>query len=185
MRIAINIVAYQLAWWACILSARAEASWVGLAVTAAVLALHLLITPDRRREAWFVPLAAALGYAVDTFATLLGALRFEPDLLPMLPAPLWIAAMWLAFATTLNVSLAWLKPRLLLAAVLGAASGPLAYAAGVALDVVVMPNPIWSVVVLAVLWGATLPVLMLIAVRVGSPRQATGGPAEACVGRVA
>jgi hypothetical protein len=164
-RIALNILGHQLAWWACVLSARADAASIGIGVTAGIVAMHLVVSPARRFEAWFIPLAAALGYAVDTIATVLGALQFDGNPQPALPAPLWIAALWLAFATTIHTSFSWLRNRLIIAAILGAVSGPLAYAAGVALNVVAMPQPVWSVIVLGVLWGATLPVLVLIAAR--------------------
>lgn len=165
MRIAVNILGHQLAWWACVLSARADAASIGIGVTAGVVAVHLIVSPARRFEVWFIPFAAALGYAVDTIATLLGALQFDGNPQPALPTPLWIAALWLAFATTIHTSFSWLHNRLIVAAFLGAASGPLAYAGGAVLDVVTLPQPVFSVVVLGVLWGATLPILVVIAAR--------------------
>lgn len=185
MRVMLNILGYQVAWWAAVLSARAGAEWIGLAVTAVVLVLHLLVSPARRSEAWFIPLAAAVGYAADTLATLLGALEFNSNPHSILPAPLWVAALWVAFATTLNCSLSWLRSRLVLAAVLGAASGPLAYAAGVALDVVAMPSPVLSTVVLAVLWGATLPIVMLIAAWASRQQHPADTPLQECLGDAA
>lgn len=161
-RIAVNILGHQIAWWACVLSARADATSIGLGVTAGVLTVHLIVSPARRFEAWFIPLAATVGYTADTIATLLGALQFDGNPQPALPAPLWIAALWLAFATTIHTSFSWLRNRLVAAAALGAISGPVAYAAGAALDVVTLPHLAFRVVVLVVLWGATLPILVLI-----------------------
>ena len=41
--------------------------------------------------------------------------------------PVWILALWCAFASTLNVSLVWLQGRYLMAILLGAIAGPIAY----------------------------------------------------------
>lgn len=162
-RIALNLLGHQVAWWACVLSARADAARIGIGVALMVSSLHLMFSRDRKFEAWSIPLAAAIGYAVDTVATLLGALDFPAQTNPLLPAPIWIAALWLAFATTINTSLTWLRSRPIAAAALGAVSGPVAYAGGAFFDVVTLPNPLLSVAVLAILWGAAVPALVLIA----------------------
>jgi hypothetical protein len=164
-RVVINILGFQTAWWACVLSARANASWIGIGVTAAVFALHLARAPRRQSEAWFIPLAALLGFAADTTATLLDALRFSHGLGQFIPTPLWVMALWLAFATTLNTTFAWLRNHLVVAVVLGVVSGPLSYAAGAALGVVNIPDALWSIAILGLLWGTALPVLVLIGAR--------------------
>lgn len=181
-RIVINILGFQIAWWACVLLARADAAWVGLGVAVAAVALHLAVSPARASEAWFIPLAAMLGYTADTAATLLGALDFEVGRPRALPAPIWVAALWLAFATTLNTGFAWMRDRIFVAAAVGAASGPLAYAAGAALGIVILPQPIWSVVVLATLWGITLPILVLMASRTVRTRRAADAVPQQCTG---
>ncbi len=173
-RIVLNLVGFQIAWWACVLSARGGMPWIGLTVTAIFVATHLFISPLRRFETWFIPAAAALGYAADNVATLVGALEFNNPMQPILPAPLWILAMWLAFATTLNLSLSWMRDRYLVAMLVGAASGPISYGAGAALNIVAMPRPEMSVIVLAVLWGATLPALMYIGARAARRRPQPG-----------
>ncbi|MCO6435733.1 MAG: DUF2878 domain-containing protein [Phycisphaerae bacterium] len=164
-RIAANLLGFQTAWWACVLSARSDRAWIGICIALVAFTVHLAVSPMRRVDWWFVPLAAGVGYAADNIATRFGALEFPVAESVMFPAPLWVGALWLAFATTLNTSFAWLKARPGLAAVVGAISGPLSYAAGSALGVVTLPSPAWSALVLAVAWGATLPGIMLIATR--------------------
>ncbi len=181
-RIIVNILGHQVAWWACVLSVRADAAWIGIGVSAVVFAVHLAVSPLRRVELWVIPVAAVLGYSADTAATLLGALKFEDNPQPVLPAPLWIFALWVAFATTLNTSLSWLRDRLGVAAVVGALSGPLAYAAGAALGVVALPNPFWSVSVLAVFWGCTLPIQILMATRAAGLERSAGVVLQECSG---
>lgn len=161
-RIALNLAGYQGAWWACVLSVRGGMPWVGLLVTACVLIMHLLISPARRGEFWSIPLAAAVGYAADTLATLVGALEFGDSEAGLLPTPLWIGALWLAFGSTICTCFGWLKGRVFAAALMGATSGPMAYGAGAALGVVTFPHFAWSMTVLAVLWGLVVPVAVAI-----------------------
>ncbi len=157
-RIALEVAGYQVAWWSCVLSVRAEAIWVGLTVTVVVFAIHLSYSPNVQGELWAVPVAAGMGFLTDIVATWLGALKFESATLPLLPAPLWIAAMWLAFAMLIVPCFAWLADRPLAAALMGATSGPTAYGAGVALGIVEMPHLWWSVLTLAVLWAIVVPI---------------------------
>lgn len=146
-----------------------EICGLGIGVTLTLFALHLIFSKDRVFEAWTIPIAAMLGYTVDTAVTLLGALDFPTGSGWRLPAPLWIAALWLAFSTTINTSLAWLRHRPLAAFAVGAASGPIAYAGGAFFEVVSFPNSALSVTVLMVLWGAAIPVLISFAVRSSIP----------------
>jgi hypothetical protein len=63
---------------------------------------------------------------------------------PALLAPAWILAMWVAFAMTLNHSLAFLKTSPMAALVLGAVGAPLAYlAAGRGFGAVEFTPPAW------------------------------------------
>ena len=44
-----NFVAYQLAWFACVLGAAHDLAWVGAVFAVAVAALHLALRRDRDR----------------------------------------------------------------------------------------------------------------------------------------
>jgi hypothetical protein len=79
--------------------------------------------------------------------------------------PLWLVSMWALFATTLNVSLKWLKDRYVLAAVFGAIGGPVAYYAGHRIGAVDFYNTLNSMIAVGAGWAVIMPVLMLIANR--------------------
>lgn len=160
LRVALEIAGYQVAWWSCVLSVRADSMWIGLLVTCVVFAIHLACSSHWRYELWAVPVAAGMGFLSDNAATLLGAIQFESATIPLFPAPLWIASMWLAFAMLIVPCFAWLADRPLAAALMGATSGPTAYGAGVALEIVTMPHLLWSVIVLAVVWAIIVPVVI-------------------------
>ena len=74
-------------------------------------------------------------------------------------------AVAVAFATTLNVSLAWLKRSLPLAILFGAIGGPLAYAAGAKLGGLVFVQQMPALIALAIGWAAITPLLLRIADR--------------------
>jgi hypothetical protein len=160
MRLAINIIGFQATWWACLLSASAGIAWVGILVMLMVLAIHLTLSSDRARETFIVLTAGATGYAADALATLVGVLEFGTHAFAFLPAPLWIAALWLAFATTLKVTFGWFAERPMMGILLGAISGPLSYLAGSAFGVLSLPLGVISLLVLAASWGILVPVLI-------------------------
>jgi hypothetical protein len=79
--------------------------------------------------------------------------------------------MWAMFATTLNLSRRWMQRRLLLASLLGAIFGPLAYLAGEELGAVNFESRFLAISALAVIWAVSMPLLMSVATRwSGSPR---------------
>jgi hypothetical protein len=96
-----------------------------------------------------------------------GVLRYAAPS-PALPAggaPLWILGLWLAFAATLQCSLAFLQRRRWLAAAFGAIGAPLAYlGAAHGWQAVVFAAPSWpTLLALAGAWALALPVLATIA----------------------
>jgi len=77
-------------------------------------------------------------------------------------APYWIIVMWGLFATTLNVSLRWLKNRTMLAAFVGAIAGPLAYYGGQKLGAVQFLDTEFAFIALALGWAVFTPLLMIL-----------------------
>jgi hypothetical protein len=74
----------------------------------------------------------------------------------------WILALWLAFASTLNLSLAWMQGRYLIAMLFGASGGPLAYFGAQNIGAVTLPSST-SYIALSVGWAVITPVLLYIA----------------------
>jgi len=165
MNLALNFVAFQLGWFACVLGAAGGLPWAGPLVVLGVVGLHLLRVRRPGCELKLVLAAAALGIVVDSLLLASGWLQYPSGLwLPGL-APYWIVAMWALFATTLNLSLGWLRGRPVLAAVLGAVGGPLSYLAGEKLGGIGLIQPTFALAALAVAWAIAMPLLMRLAVR--------------------
>jgi hypothetical protein len=104
-----------------------------------------------------------MGLVFDSLLVISGWLNYPSGMILPGVAPYWILAMWAMFATTLNVSMAWIKSSLVLAAVLGAIFGPLSYIAGEKIGGVELVDANASIIALAVIWGIAMPLLVIAA----------------------
>jgi hypothetical protein len=161
----LNFIAFQVGWFACVVGGAQGWPWLGVAVTAAIIALHLYHAAQPGRELTLIALSGFVGLVADSLLTGLGLLQFPSGQLHPQWAPYWMIALWMAFATTFNVSLRWLKSRLGLASLLGMIAGPLAYAGGAQLGGVVFANPLASLLAVAGVWTLAMPLLLIIAGR--------------------
>ena len=161
----LNIAAFQLGWFACVLGAAHGWPWAGVAVAVAVVALHLARAASPMDELKLIVFAVLIGALWDSLLVSLGWIAYPGETLITGAAPHWILALWALFATTLNVSMRWLKQRLLMAFVLGAVCGPLSYWAAVRLGAVQFIEPLHIVIALALGWALIMPLLMLLSRR--------------------
>lgn len=162
-RNAINVVLFQAAWFAAVLGAAKGMFWLGPLSMIPVLAIHLALQDDRRGEAKLLLTAALLGLAFDTVLVAGGVFTPLQHFFPRPVSPPWMICLWLNFAATLNVSLAWLRGRYVLAAFFGSVGGPLAYYSGARLGATEMLPSTTSMLLLALGWGIMTPLLVLMA----------------------
>lgn len=159
-----NVLGYQAVWLACVGGAASGRVWPGvvaaLAFAIATLALGGRRADDLRTLAFVLP----LGFVVDSSLVASGWISYSPSGPAASLAPAWIAAIWLAFAFTLNHSLAFLRPHRALSAVLGLAGGPLAYwGASRAFGVIEFAQPaLTTLLVVGLCWAALLPLLFAL-----------------------
>jgi len=160
MRLLINLLLFQVSWFACILGAAHGYRWLGPAVVCASIALHLLtqIPPsERRTEIALMLRATILGLFIETALIQTQWISYTGTTPPY--PPLWLIALWPAFAMTLRHSLAWLQGRSILAILLGAVAGPLSYMAGAQLGAATLAHPLAAMIYLAIAWAITMPLL--------------------------
>ncbi len=160
----INLVLYQAGWFACVLGAARGHPWIGGAAALSLVAVHALLARERARELRLLVAASLIGAVLDSLQVLLGTLRFETGQpVPWLMPP-WILVMWAQFATLLRFSLGWLLGRAGLAALLGAAGGPVAFLAGERLGAVRLHPETWpSLLSLAAAWAIAMALLTRLA----------------------
>ena len=172
----LNLVSLKVGWLSCILGAAAGAPAFGPAVVLVLVAVHIALRPNRTSELALIVGAGILGYAIDSILVLTGMLGFPEPAVWGWPSTVWMVALWCNLATSLRGCLSWLQDRLVLAAVVGAITGPLAYVAGARLGAATLPEP-WalSVGAIAVAWIVGLPALILLerwTRRLGAPANA-------------
>jgi hypothetical protein len=171
MNVLVNFMVFQAAWFATVLGAAKDAPWVGLIVILAAAALHLRNTRLPLIEARLLASAMVLGLVVDSLLLASGWIAYpNGQWIPAL-APYWIVAMWALFATTLNVSMRWMRGRYVLAALFGAVGGPLSYYAGSRLGAMTFVDPQAAVAALAMAWALAMPALMWLAARLDGTRE--------------
>jgi len=160
-----NYALFQGVWLVAVWGASAGRLYDGLAAALVMLAVHAAMVPAgaRRHELVYVAAATLAGTAVDSALSGLGLIFYPGSRGWTAPtAPPWIVGLWLAFAMLPRFSLAWLRARPLLAAVLGAVGGPLSFLAGARLGAVAAGAPVtW--VALAVEYAVATPLLLGLA----------------------
>ncbi len=155
----INLVAFNLAWLVCVGSAAAGFPIAGAIVVAIAVALHLMLADNVRGELLLLGIAAAIGFGWESFLVSANVLDYGSTRV----APYWIVAMWILFATTINVGMRWLRRSVVLAAVAGAVGGPLSFVAGERMGAVAFPEPVLTLIVIAAGWAVLLPAVVHIA----------------------
>jgi len=165
MTLAVNIVLFQAACFTSVIGAAHGRVWLGLLAIAVAVAWHLARAPQPLRELGLLAIATAIGLVFETMMLNAGLTRYSSGATLGL-APLWMVAMWMLFATTLNVALRGLRERTWLAALLGAIGGPLAYFGGERLGALQFVDPrALSLLAIALGWALLAPVLLRVAAR--------------------
>lgn len=157
---------YEAVWFAAVIGAGRGLAWPGVAATLSFAAWRLGVSSHRIVELRLIGVALAIGIVIDGLGVGLGLLGYASPW-PWAEAPAWLTALWVAFALTIVPLFGYLYRRLWLAALFGAIGGPLAYlSAAHGWHAVVLSPPTWrALLLLAVAWAITLPLLCALARR--------------------
>jgi hypothetical protein len=161
----INVALFQAAWFAAVLGAARGMLWIGPLAMIPTLAVHLVLQENRRGELKLLLAAGLLGFLFDTAFVAGGVFTPLQHLFPRPFSPPWMICLWLNFAATLNVSMAWLRGHFLLAVLFGAIGGPLAYYSGARLGATEALPTKTGMLLLAIGWGVMTPLLVRLAQR--------------------
>jgi len=134
-------------------------------VAAAVIGLHLALARRAFPEALLIVAASLIGLVWDSALIAIGLFTYPSGVLVPGLAPYWMIALWAVFATSLNLSMGFLKGRLWLAALVGGIGGPVSYLAGGRLGGLEMSDPTLALGAQALGWAVLLPVLTHLAAR--------------------
>ncbi len=160
----VNAAAVQVGWTACALGAAHGLAWIGPVIVILLVGAQLPLVAFPSRQAVFIGLVALGGWLLDSSLAAAGMFSFPPGQSWGRLAPVWMAALWANFATTLHLAFDWLRGRYLLAAVLGAIGGPLAYWGGHGLGAIdLAPSLPLALAAIAVEWAVAMPLLVRLA----------------------
>jgi hypothetical protein len=162
LRKVINFIVFQAAWFATVLGAAHGMPWLGVAAVPLALALHLALSPDWRPELLLAISAAGTGFIFDSALVAAGSFSPIPYGFPKPLSSLWMVMLWVNLATTINVSMGWLRGRYALGTVLGAIGGPMAYYSGAKLGAMTrLPDP-GDLIGIGMAWAIAFPLLLVV-----------------------
>ncbi len=161
MKQLINFVLFQVAWFACVLGAANSLPWLGVLVTLLVICWHLFQAKFIQPELKLLLTVLVIGGLFDQALLSTGLLDYVNHGWSNAVVPVWILALWLAFASILNVSLLWMREKYLLGVIFGAVGGPLAYFGAEKLGAVTLHGTN-SMLTLSVGWAVITPILLLL-----------------------
>ena len=165
MYLLINFFAFQIGWFVCVLGAANSIPLLGPVIVAAVIAMHLSQSNKPVRELALTGVAGLLGALWESALVMVGWIEYPSGNIAAGFVPYWIVAMWMLFATTLNVSLRWLRNRTSLAVVLGGIAGPLTFYGGAQLGGLIFLDQRAALIALSFGWAVMLPTLIILSTR--------------------
>lgn len=158
-----NFVLFQVGWFAAVVGAAYGYPLAGVIYALAFAAWHhWRLENGRGRELLFVVSSGLLGYVMDSVLVLGGFIVFPAFAWLGYPTTVWMVCLWVMFSMTLRHSLGWLRGRYLLAAVLGAVSGPLAYWAGSKLGAIELVGQGRAVAAISAVWTVSMIALLRV-----------------------
>ena len=160
MMYVLNFLAFQIGWLSSVYGGAQQMPWLGPLAVAGALALHFRFARRPLTELILVLSCAVIGSFFDSALVTFGWVQYPSGMFFESAAPYWIITMWMLFATTLNVSMRWLRGRDMLAAFFGLIGGPLTYLAGQKLGGIVLVDQFAALLALGIGWAVMMPILL-------------------------
>jgi hypothetical protein len=154
-----NFLFFQAGWFACVLGAAHQQVFWAVTGSLAYIAFHIWRAHSPKQEFSLLFKVLLYGIATDTLIMYLGLIDFRDAWPSPLLSPIWMWALWLLVASTLNGSMSWLRGKLVLGSVLGAICGPLSYEAGVRMGAASWGSggQILGFCLIALVWAVAMP----------------------------
>ena len=156
----LNFVFFQVGWFSSVYGGAQQMPWLGPLAVGAALLIHFRAAQRPQQELALILSCAAIGAVFDSALVALGWVQYSSGIFSESAAPYWIITMWMLFATTLNVSLRWLRNKEKLAAFFGLLGGPVTYLAGQKLGGIVLVDQLAALLALGIGWAVMMPILL-------------------------
>ncbi len=156
-----NAGGFNIVWFVTVFGAAGGLAWAGPAALL-VFAIATISTSARPRYDYAaMAVFATAGIVLDSAWSLTGTVSYAAGWPSAQFAPIWLITLWAAFALTLGHSLAWLRPRRMLAGLFGLLGGGFSYWVGARVGAVETAIPAWQYGLgVGLVWAVSLPVLI-------------------------
>lgn len=176
-----NILLFDVAWFFSVIGGARQLPWLGPLAVLLALIVHFRAARQPFEEALLILCCAIVGAAFDSILVTAGWVSYSSGLFSAYLPPYWIITMWMLFATTLNVSMRWLRGKPAFAALLGLVGGPAAYLAGQKLGGIDLTNQAAALSALSIGWAVMMPALTRLSECLdGMPGRRRNWIAETC-----
>ncbi len=157
----LNGLLFYIGWFACVVAAAKNAVHWAYIATFAILAAHFILQSHRLKDFILLITLSFAGFLLDSFFLHAGWLSYHsPNPWFATLAPFWVVCLHAIFSTSINHSLAWLKRRTYLEAILGAGGIAWTYLAGARLGAIDFLIPIPRALIgIGAVWFFYLPLV--------------------------
>ena len=104
-----NFLAFQIGWLSSVIGGAQQMPWLGPVIVLIALVLHLRAARKPFEEVLLAIVCGLIGAAFDSLLVTTGWVTYSSGQFSSFVAPYWIITMWMLFATTLNVSMRWMR----------------------------------------------------------------------------
>lgn len=157
----VNAVGFNIVWFITVFGAAGGLAWAGPSALLIFALVTLSMSARPRYDLTAMAVFATAGLVLDSTWSLAGALSYSAGWPSQQLAPIWLVTLWAAFALTIGHSLAWLRPRRVLAGLFGLLGGGFSYWVGARVGAVELAIPAWQYGIgVGVVWAIALPALI-------------------------
>lgn len=163
LKLLLNITAYYLAWFACIISASQQKPWHGLIVSLVITLIQLFFYIREHKASHIIKFMACLsviGFSIDCIMYKLKFIGFSANPFSPYLAPPWLIGLWLSFAFILFAFSRKYFQYVRSFMIMAFFGFPLSYYAGINFGAANLPNGKLSLLILAIIWAITLPLIL-------------------------
>jgi hypothetical protein len=157
----VNAVGFNIVWFITVFGAAGGLAWAGPSALLIFALVTISMSARPRYDLAAMAVFATAGLVLDSAWSVAGAVNYSAGWPFQQLAPIWLVTLWAAFALTVGHSLAWLRPRPVLAGLFGLLGGGFSYWVGARVGAVELAIPAWQYGIgVGLVWAIALPALI-------------------------
>lgn len=135
-----------------------------LFITLFIILFHIKKATFPKQATILILVIALLGGVFDQSLNYFHFIDYKNQEIMQNLIPLWIVMLWALFATTLTLSMRWLRSNIILSAIFGFVGGPLSYMAGEKLNAIHIEGQM-GLLILALGWAIAIPLCIQLSIK--------------------